>query len=305
MNKIILFWTNPPKNKTYEEWSKSRLEFSHNHELVFNAHKKLGNQVELWTYQKTELPYDNIKLMDANEIFSRTKAYESLKSGHVVAILSDAIRMLQAAQERGTILDMDAVVLKPFPDYESWFATAPAKQTGGFALKWGENNPPFKVNDWDGKALPAFPIKIGKHNSQEFINLARSTFDKLLKPAGIFNKDGKTLKTDKTFQILQTAKKIANKDTNNKIFAPLYMCPFPWWLPAGKCYSLEQPTRLTGVTSLFGYKLPSITDIFKNSYVIQHFFESSFKSDILKTADFFRHLPKECLLAKEYNFIME
>jgi len=301
---IILFWTNPPKDQTYKEWSESPLKFSYFHELVLKAHEKLGNKVQLWSYQKGNIPYENIELLDANRVFSRIQAYESLKSGHVVAILSDAVRIMQASAEKGIVLDMDAVAIKKFPNYDSWFATAPVKKTGGLALKWGKNNPPFNTKEWDGKALPAFPLKISENNSKEFTKLAVNTFDKLTKPASVFSKNGERIKTDSTFKILQTAKKIADKDPESKIFEPIYMCPFSWWLSAGKCYSLEEPTRLDGNSTVFGYKLPSIKEIFNKSYVIQHFFESSFKTDIFKTSDFFKRLPKECLLAKEYDYIM-
>ena len=101
---IILFWTNPPKDQTYKEWSESPLKFSYFHELVLKAHEKLGNKVQLWSYQKGNIPYENIELLDANRVFSRIQAYESLKSGHVVAILSDAVRIMQASAEKGIIV---------------------------------------------------------------------------------------------------------------------------------------------------------------------------------------------------------
>ena len=68
-------------------------------------------------------------------------------------------------------------------------------------------------------------------------------------------------------------------DDNNECvaLAPIYSGPIPGWLPEGKCYSIESPTRLDGQHQAFGYQLPSIGKILEESYFVQHYYESAFK----------------------------
>jgi len=301
-NKIILFWSNiPSKNgyTNYIDWQNSELKFSPFHELVFKAHERLNNTVELWTFQKiSNFPYNNITIKNANEYIDPKIAFDCLEKGHSIAFLADAIRLKRAAEVLGIVLDMDVVCLKPFPNYDSWFSTMPSKKTGGFAPKWGKNRPPMVVHDgsWDGKELTIFPIKVANTTKKQIDDLANKIIEKL-------QKEPKHT-SDEWNSILWTVKKIADLDTTAKVFQPIYMSPLPAWLGEGKCYSIESPTRLTGDTILYGHTLPSIDEIFEKSYAIAHFFESAWnKADVI-TKDQWDNLPKDCLLYKEYDLIL-
>ena len=95
-------------------------------------------------------------------------------------------------------------------------------------------------------------------------------------------------------------KLIARKDKTSKVYQPLYFCPIPGWLPKGKCYSLEAPTRLTDTpTSVFGQELPSISTIIQESYVCQHFFDSVFKNAEIKQDPLFWYNVQDGSLLSE------
>ena len=172
----------------------------------------------------------------------------------------------------------------------------PSKKTGGFAPKWGKNKPPMKVHDnsWNGKELTAFPVKVGKNTKNQFNKLADKIINKL--------KEVPKKSNDEWNYILWEVKDIANKDKTAVIYKPIYMCPVPSWLGSGKCYSLESPSRLDGKTELFGHTLPSIDEIFKKSYIIQHFFESAFQKAKEKNINW-DSLSNLSLLKQEYNYI--
>ena len=297
MSKIILFWSVYNKNFTdVEEWRNYTFKPSNLHLLAYQGHEKLKNNVELYTYQKCNLDYQNIKLKDANDILDYKTAYQALKNGHSIAHISDAIRIKRASEIEGIILDIDAVPLKKFPNYDSWFSTMPCKKTGGFAPKWGKNKPPMKIHDnsWSGKELTAFPVKVSYKNKNKFNTLADNIINKL--------KQKPKQSSDEWNSVLWTVKDIANNDTTAKVFEPIYMCPLPAWLGKNKCYSLETPTRLNGKTELFGHTLPSIEEIFDKAYCIQHFFESAFnKASTIDIA--WNNLSESTLLKKEYNYI--
>jgi hypothetical protein len=301
MATIVLYWSNIPEKSGFDnhhDWRTSELKFSPFHDLVFKSHYRVGNTVELWTHQQvTDFPYENITIKDANEIIPSQDVFDSLSSGHSIAFVSDAVRLKRASQILGIVLDMDCVCLRPFPAYESWFSTMPSKKTSGFAPKWGPNKPPFTVHDgsWNGKELAIFPIKVAKTTQHQISDLSDMIINKLHnKPKGTSNEWN---------SILWTVKAIANSDTTAKIFEPLYNCPLPAWLGEGKCYSIESPTRLTGNTTLFGHRLPSIDDIFDNSYCIAHFFESAWnKADVISDQTW-NHIPLDSLLYQECKLI--
>jgi len=301
MHKIILYWSNIPERYGYQtvnEWRNSELKFSPLHDLVFKSHERLKNDVELWTHQKiSNFKYKGIDIRDAGEIISHEDVFNTLSMGHSIAFVSDAIRIKRASQTLGIVLDMDCVCLRPFPNYDSWFSTMPAKRTGSMAPKWGPKKPPFIVHDgsWDGKALSIFPTKIGK-TTQETMSRFSDLIMKMLqrKPKG---------GTDEWNSILWTVKSISNQDKTAKVFEPIYMSPLPGWLGKGNCYSIEDPTRLDGNTELFGYPLPSIQDILDNSYCVAHFFESAFQDADLIEETKWNNISDNCLLAKEMEFI--
>lgn len=301
MAKIILYWSNIPKKfgyKTIDEWKESNLKFSPLHDLVFKSHEKLENDVELWTHQKVDnFNYKGIVIKDASKIMSHEDVFNALAWGHSIAFIADAVRIKRASQTLGIVLDMDCVCLKKFPDYDSWYSTMPAKRTSSMAPKWGPKKPPMKVHDgsWNGKELTIFPIKI----SQKTQDVMSKFADKIMQKLRIRPKGG----TDEWNSILWTVKAIANTDTTAKVYQPIYMSPLPAWCGSGKCYSIEDPTRLDGNTKLFGYPMPSIDDILKNSYCVAHFFESAFQDANLIENDKWNKIPKGSLLYKEMELI--
>ena len=301
MAKIIMYWSNIPAKSGYttvDEWRNAELQFSPHHDLVFKSHERLGNDVEIWTHQKvSEFNYSGITIRDAGEIMSHDTCFDGLSWGHSIAFIADTVRVKRASEVLGIVLDMDSVCLRTFPEHDSWFSTMPAKITSSMAPKWGPKKPPMTVHDgsWDGKALTAFPIKIGSTTQKEMSALADSIHEKFkTKPKG---------GSDEWNSILWTVKKIANNDTTAKVFKPIYMSPLPAWLPVGKCYSLESPTRLDGVTEIFGYPLPSIEDIMSKSFIVAHFFESAFQNADQIEADKWGSIPDGSLLAKEMDLI--
>jgi len=301
MSKIILYWSNIPAKhnyKTLDEWKNSELIFSPLHDLVFRSHERLNNDVELWTHQKvTDFKYKGITIKDASEIISYQDVFNGLLYGHSIAFVADAVRIKRASQTLGIVLDMDSVCLRPFPDYDSWYSTMPAKRTGGMVPKWGLKKPPMKVHDnsWDGKELTAFPIKIGKEKQEIMSDFADRIIEKYRRqPRG---------DKDEWNSILWTVKAIASTDYKAKVYQPIYMSPLPAWLSKGKCYSLESPTRLNGRTELYGYLLPSIDEILEKSFIVAHFFESAFQNADHIKKNIWDNIADDCLLAKEMDFI--
>ena len=296
-DKYILFWsTYNNDDVNIEIWRNKKIQLSKFHILTLLSHIKLKNKTYLYTYQnikKSKIP-KSIILKDANEILPDFVAFNALKNGHSIAHISDAVRLKVASTINGIVIDMDAVILKKFPKVDSFFSSMPAKATGGFAPKWGKSHPPLTVydNSWDGKALSAFPLKVNNITAKSIESLAHKIMINLkTKPKG-WN------------YILWTIKKIIKLDKNAKVFKPINCCPVPSWLYSGKCYSLESPTRLNGKTELFGYKLPSIENIFNDSYIIQHFFESAFSKSKTVNDDFWEKLPNKCLLEMEAKHIL-
>jgi len=298
--KCILFWSlyNKEIDLDGDMWVNRIASLSPLHYLSLISHLKNGNEVHLYSYQQIKNLPTGIILKDADEILPKEFAYNALLSGHSIAHISDIIRLTVASENQGVVIDMDAVVLRPFPKQEGFFASMPAKQTGGFAPKWGNSHPPLIINDnsWDGKALSAFPMGVDKKMAPYIRNLVYSIFTTLSRPP-----EGNSKAWN---YVLWTIKKLPSLDKKYIVYKPLYFCPLPAWLSAGKCYSLESPTRLDGKTELFGHTLPSIEQILDNSYVVQHFFESAFQKAKLTEDDFWLTVKDGSLLAREAEFIM-
>ena len=280
-NNVNLFWSSydSKEHTTYEEWIHSKAKLSPFHALTLLSQSKQDNNVNLWTYQSIDernLPI-GIKVRNANEILNGEAMFNALKRGHSSAHVSDAVRIFSSLDCNGIVIDMDAVLLKQYPDDKGFFSTMFAKKTGGLVNKWGVRNQPFVIHDnsWDGKALSMFPCKISDESVDIFQRLAIEIVMKLDKPP---------VKNTKSWNfVMWSLKVIARKDKTSKVYQPLYFCPIPGWLPTGKCYSLEAPTRLTDTpTSVFGQELPSISTIIQESYVCQHFFDSVFKNAEIK-----------------------
>lgn len=270
----ILFWSryDSDLDTTHDAWREREIELSPLHLLSLASHQLHKGRVILYTYQKfaTGIP-NRITVKDANDVFPSRDAYKALRRGHSIAHISDAVRLSEATARNGIMLDMDAVIINALPEADGWLGSHPAKATGGFAPKWGKSHPPIPIHDksWDGKALTAFPVKVSASMENEVKKLVNKIEHTLSRPPA---QDSKAWN-----YVMWTMKKVIYSAKDSHVFPPIGFCPIPAWMPAGKCYSLESPTRLTGKVSLFGYRLPSITELLSESYVIQHFFESTFK----------------------------
>ena len=301
--KHILFWSEYRDliDSHCSLWRNRKIKLSPFHRLSLASHVKLNNDTILLSYQKFEdgeIP-DGIDVRDASEIFPSHEAYRALISGHSIAHISDSVRLKAATFTCGVVLDMDAVLLRELPsDHEGWFASMPAKRTGGFAPKWGKAHPPLAVHDksWDGKALGAFPVKISPSMRHDVTSLSHKIMHTLLKTP---KHDSKAWN-----YVIWTLKDIMKKHTKRHVYPPIAFCPIPAWLGSGKCYSLESPTRLTGETELFGYQLPSISEILEKSYIVQHFMESAFNSSSQVGPNFWDTIPGDCLIAQEAEFVL-
>jgi len=310
--KIILFWSTFDINidKDYKSWINKKINISAFHFLTLNSHTKLKNNTTLYTYQKfnTGQVPEGIQVKDANDIFDSKLAFNSLIKGHSIAHISDVVRLKVAAENSAIVLDMDAVILKELPEDDIWFASMPAKLTGGLAPKWGDAHPPLHIKDlsWDGKALASFPIKINNTISNSILLLT----DKIIKT---LSEDPKQSSSAWNY-ILWGVKKLMSINIRSKVYKPIYFCPLPAWLRKGNCYSLEYPSRLDGKTKLFGNTLPDINEIFEKSFIVQHFFESSahkqggygVTSDEQENNEvlFWKDLHKNSLLGLEAYFIL-
>lgn len=295
---VVLFWSDPDVEGSYEEWRQRPLRFSEFHKLTFASHRKYGTNPILYTYQFVEEAPRGVEVRDANKYLPAKLAWGALRRGHSIAHISDAVRLYAAADCEGIVMDMDAVVIKPLPDDEVFFCSMPAKATGGMAPKWGKSHPPLTVHDasWDGKALSAFPCKVNGFCYIPMYKLAEHIITMLTQSVE---------RTSKGWNfVMWELKRILASNKSYKAFPPIATCPLPAWLGAGKCYSLESPTRLDGTNELFGYPLPSIEDIEQNTFVIQHFFESAFQDAPLKTSAFWHNVPDGSLVAKEAEWIL-
>lgn len=292
-HNILLFWSKPLNNDSIIDWINTEIELSKFHKLSLLSHGNFQNKIILYTYQNiiSNIP-DFIQVKDANEIYPKEYAHKALLNGHSIAHISDIVRLLAGIELNGIVLDMDAVMINNFPDIDCFTSTMPAKQKGAMQIKWGKNHKPFIIHDnsWDGKALSAFPIKVHKSINTEIKEL----IDKIHK-----NLSEKPLKNTKGWNyIMWTLKEIANKK-KIKVFEPLYCCPLPAWKGAGNCYSLEPNYSQK---EIFGYTLPSKENIFKNTFVIQHFFESSFKGS-KEIQNFWNFIDNTSLVAEKCKYI--
>lgn len=290
--KAVLFWSNYPlKGESLENWRNQELSWSELHKLSISSFAKFSAEATIYTYQKARgLPFENVKIADASQFYSAEKAFKALSNGHSLAHISDIVRLRAASENEGVVLDMDAVLLRPLPNIPLFFSSMPAKLTGGFAPKWGKSHPPMFVPDksWDGKALSAFPVKVGKAIKASITVLA-SRIEK--------NLDAMPQTGTKAWNyIMWELKRIAHFHPTAKVFPPIAFCPIPAWLGSGKCYSLQSPTKFDGKSTFFGYTFPSAEKIFSESYAIQHFFESSFKESAKAGKDFWEKLPDNSLL---------
>lgn len=297
--KHILFWSEYNKEMSYDDFIDFKINLSPFHKLSLLAHEKLNNEVIIFTYQKfnNKLP-KNIEVKDAGIYFPKHDAYKVLENGHSIAHISDAVRLKHASKVNGVVLDMDAVLLKKLPTKFGWFASMPAKKSGGVAPQWGESHPPLTIHDksWDGKELAAFPVKVCDSMKKDIESLSHKIMHTLLEPPK---------KNSKSWNyVIWTLKEIMKNDISYKVYPPMGFCPVPAWLGSGKCYSIQSPTKFNGETHLFGYSLPHYNEIIEKSYVVQHFHESAFSKSNKVTNEFWNKLPSDCLVAKEAEYIL-
>jgi hypothetical protein len=294
---VVLFWTSykPEIHTDIEKWVDYDVKISPLHFLSLLSHLEFDNNVVIYTYQMkliNNIP-DGISVKDASEFLDTEFAFQSLQSGHSIAHISDAVRFYGAIQNDGIVLDMDAVCVNPIPDVGCFFSSMPAKKTGGMAQKWGENNPPLIVNDdsWDGKGLSVFPVKVNEKISEGIGYIAEEIIERL-------GKDPSESAKGWNF-VMWALKDLPKLDPKAKTYPPIKNCPIPGWMPKGKCYSLEFPTRLDGKTEIFGHKLPSVAKILTESTFVQHFFETTFKKIPVSSNDFWLHVKQGSLLGQE------
>jgi hypothetical protein len=305
--KVVLFWSTFSRevDTVYEAWRNKPLELSAFHYLPLLSHVKFRQDVDLYTYQNVDASVvpKGITVKDASVYFPAEYAFNALARGHSIAHISDAIRLQAISDTKGVLLDCDAVMLKPFDaDIDKgWFASLPAKVTGGFAPKWGNAHPPLTIHDngqeiWDGRALSGFPMKASADSRRSVRALANKIMGKLAGPIG---------KGSKAWNyVLWDIKEIIKSDPLSVVYKPINFCPVPSWRVSGKCYSLEYPTRLNGNTELFGYKLPSIGDIFSKSTTVQHFFESAFQKAPKVEDSFWANVKSGSLVQLEAEYIL-
>jgi hypothetical protein len=269
------------------------------HKLSVASYAKFADKTVIYTYQRRpSSPYTNVEYRDADEIFSAEEAFAALVQGHSLAHISDVVRLEAAAKCSGIVLDMDAVLLRKPPELSYFFCSMPAKLTGGFAPKWGKAHPPMAVHDgsWDGNALSAFPVKVGEEIVKDILALV-AKIKRTLKLLPL--QDSKAWN-----YIMWDLKRIGWIRRSAVVLPPLAFCPIPAWVGAGKCYSLQVPSKFNGIHELFGYVFPSADTIFEKSYAVQHFFESSYKSSAKVGSDFWPTISPDCLLGKEAAHVL-
>jgi len=312
--KIILFWSsyNKKVDKSLKYWRNKPLKITPFHYLPLLSHVKWKHNVDLYTYHNISKSYDDmlngINLKDANTVFPAKQAFNALSRGNSIAHISDCVRLTASLNidifdnDTGIPLDMDTVAINPFPKdiHNGWFATSPAKVTGGVAYKWGKNHPPIVVHDqsWDGKALNMFPVIVNDVMKPEIYKLVQKIHTALNHPP---------IKNSKGWNyIMWSLGEMIKVDKRFVTCKPIIFCPVPGWLPSGKCYSLEFPTRLDGKTKVFGYLLPSINEILKNSITVQHYFESvyPFTNNPEVAMNFWLNVKEGSLLSKESRHIL-
>ena len=136
----------------------------------------------------------------------------------------------------------------------------------------------------------AFPLSVSSKIANPLLKLADKIVDTLKCPPK---------KSSKSWNyVLWTIKDII-KESQLPVYRPHFFCPVPAWMPQGKCYSLQHPSRFDGTTSIYGHVLPKMTDIFNSSYAVQHFFESAFQNATTVSDDFWLKIFVQCLLGRE------
>ena len=294
-----MFWSSYSKDdSSFETWRNKEVKLTALHTLSLLSHSKVGNTVKLFSYQKIvhNLPV-GVSLVDADEVYPADVAFDALQRGHFISHVADLVKLRDASLNSGIVIDMDAVILRQFPD-RGFLCSMPAKFTGAFAPRWGEAHPPLTVvnNSWDGKALSAFPASVDDSMRHYIYNISKTIEEKL--------KDKPKTGTENWNYMIWALKAIPNQKNEYHVFPPLYTCPVPAWLSKGKCYSLESPTRFDGKTKLFGYRMPSIKEILTTSFCVQHFFESVFKGDNRTGQGFWSIVKEGSLLAAEAEHVV-
>ena len=305
--KIVLCWSTYDREVdiSLEHWRRKPVSLTAFHYLPLLSHVKREHDIDLYTYQNISISYvpKGIKLRNADAIFPAKYAFNALSRGHSIAHISDGVRLAAASKVKGGVpLDMDAVVINSFPEEPDigWFATSPAKVTGGVAYQWGKNHPPLVVHDrsWNGKAVNMFPIIINDVMKPEVNRLVNKIFKTLSRPP---------IKNSKGWNyVMWSLGEMIKVDTGLITCEPIVFCPVPGWLPSGKCYSLESPSRLDGKTKTFGYFLPSINEILKTSITVQHCFESvySFTNKPELAKSFWVNVKGGSLVSREAEYVL-
>ena len=64
-----------------------------------------------------------IIIEDANQYFPAEDAYSALKREHSIAHISDLVRLRSAIEHEAVVMDIDNIVLRPFPEIDTFTST--------------------------------------------------------------------------------------------------------------------------------------------------------------------------------------
>ena len=207
---ISLFWSSNLRkdSETFNHWRHRRISLSTFHEATLLSHVKAGNTVRLYTYQNFDesvpIPPE-ISVEDGHQYFPAEDAFSALKRGHSIAHISDVVRLRSAVEHEAVVMDIDNIILRPFPEIDTFTSTMAAKTTGAMAIQFKDNHPPFRIKDgsWDGKALSVFPTKVHKSIAEDIEELCIKIENSLSKTP--------TTGTKSWNYVMWTLKDIANR----------------------------------------------------------------------------------------------
>ena len=135
---ISLFWSSNLRkdSETFNHWRHRRISLSTFHEATLLSHVKAGNTVRLYTYQNFDesvpIPPE-ITVEDGHQYFPAEDAFSALKRGHSIAHISDVVRLRSAVEHEAVVMDIDNIILRPFPEIDTFTSTMAAKTTGAMA----------------------------------------------------------------------------------------------------------------------------------------------------------------------------
>lgn len=295
-DEVILYWGRwkPDEYRTADEWRAATAFLSPLGRFALQSHLKLGHRVLLHSHQNVPVP-EGVDVVDAGEFVDPEFTFVALSKGCRIAYVSDLVRFRAgASRPQAVLMDLDQVMLNPLPKDQSFISSIPIRMTGILALKRRRD---FKLRSldgsWDGNALCDFPVRVGSAVKQAFA-LADNVDELLSRGKKGFKDCGAIMRDLRTLQ----------EDSSCNAHPPLRFSPCPPWGGRNRCPSLKSPTKFDGRTELFGYALPSVDQILKESSAVSHWFESSINDSELKDGSFWDDVPDGCLLAAECRHVL-